>query len=377
MKVLQGFLAFALCIFAQGAKALGIDYTKMNDVNSQEIKTSLEKTIGYAKSMIQSMEVKLSEAQKYAGMLEDKLKVCGQNNALIDHLVKKLITSEEISKEYFIRMKLLEDRIIKSEQDQIAHAESVTSRLLSLENRLPNIGELEKIYRTESLITRVEKIEKKMKVVENIPFENEQKSSVNDIVQNASSSEVKKTTKSNTSSDNNVAVNMWNESSTDRNDNQRNQLYFQQENGVTTDIFRGFRTATDDRVAFRASGISRGDGHYSGERIIFASLDYNEGGGFDLSSGTFNCPTTGTYFFTATIGSANRVYIDAVLKIDGVIKMSLYAGFHLQGDNMSTAVTIARCRAGQSVWMEVTNGDHLGGWEAISGFLLWSDVARR
>ncbi|KAK3607970.1 hypothetical protein CHS0354_006570 [Potamilus streckersoni] len=137
----------------------------------------------------------------------------------------------------------------------------------------------------------------------------------------------------------------------------------------------GFRDATADRVAFRASGISRGDGHYSGERIIFASLDYNEGGGFDLSSGTFNCPTTGTYFFTATIGSIDKIYIDAVLKIDGVVKMSLYAGFHLQGDNMSTAVTVARCRAGQSVWMEVTNGDHLGGWEAISGFLLWPDVA--
>ncbi|KAK3607969.1 hypothetical protein CHS0354_006569 [Potamilus streckersoni] len=230
MKVLQGFLTFALCTFAQGAKALGLDYTQITDfdITPQGIQTSLERTIGYAKLMIQSMEIKLSEAEKYVGVLEDKLKMCGQNNVLIDQIEKKLMTSEEISKEYLIRIKMLEDRLIKTEQEQIVQTESVTRRLVSLENSLSNIGVLEtKLHKAESLISRVEILERKLKIEEKTPFETEQKSSVHDIVQNASPLQAKKTANNNANSDKYVAFNQWNVSSTDRKDNERNRLHFQ------------------------------------------------------------------------------------------------------------------------------------------------------
>ncbi|KAL3837098.1 hypothetical protein ACJMK2_022479 [Sinanodonta woodiana] len=291
MQVLQSFLAFALCTFANDVKSLGIDNTKMYDVylRSQDIQTSLEKTIDMAKSMIQSVEKMLSEAHNCVEMIEDKLKACGQNNMWTE---------------------LLENKLTPSSGNHIAH--------------------------------------------------------------NVSTSVAQNTAITKATSDNDVRVDKLN----NQEDNETDQVSHPHEIDVASGIFRGFRTTADDRVAFRVSGISREDGYHSGDRIVFASVDHNEGSGYDLNSGIFTCPTTGTYFFTATIGSVNRVYIDAVLKIDGVVKMSLYAGYRLQGDNMSTAVTIAHCSVGQSVWMEVRNGDHLGGWESMSGFLLWSGIAR-
>ncbi|KAL3837104.1 hypothetical protein ACJMK2_022485 [Sinanodonta woodiana] len=349
MKILLIFLVFALSTFAKGAKALGLDYTQMNDIylRSQEIQTSLEKTIDIAKSMIQSMETKLLEAHNYVGMLEDKLKVCGQNSMLTVHLEKKPTPSYDVSKEHI--MNIVEDRLIKLKQQQILHSENA-----------------------ESAISRVEaELEKNINVLQYKPVAISQKSNVYDIAKNASGADVEMSTITKENSNNDVIVDRRN----DRKNNEINQVYSPQASDVGTDILRGFRAAADDRVAFRVSGISRFDGHYSGERIVFAKVDYNEGSGYDMKSGTFTCPTTGTYFFTSTIGSYGKVYIDAVLKIDGVVKLILYAGYHFQGDSMSTAVTITHCRVGQTVWMEVGTGDHLGGWESMSGFLLWPEIA--
>ncbi|KAL3837108.1 hypothetical protein ACJMK2_022489 [Sinanodonta woodiana] len=396
MKMLHIFVVFAVCTFAKGAKALGLDYTQMNDIylRSQEIHTSLEKSIYIAKSMIQSMETKLSEAHKYVGMLEDKLKVCGQNNMLSEQLEKKPTPSDDASKEYILN--IVEDRIIKLKHEQIRHSENVTKMLVRMENRLSNIDVLEaKLHKAESAISRVEaELEKNINVLEykhkpesailkveteleknmkeNIPVAIKPKSSSNDIQQNTSASDVLKSAITKANSDNDAIIDHWH----DIVETETNLDYSAQSIYGTNRIFRGFRAAADDRVAFRVSGISRFDGHYIGERIVFASVDYNEGSGYDMNSGTFTCPTTGTYFFTATIGSIGKLYVDAFLKIDGVVKIRVYAGFHLQGDNMSTAVTIAHCRAGQSVWMEVSNGDHLGGWESMSGFLIWPEIAR-
>ncbi|KAL3837106.1 hypothetical protein ACJMK2_022487 [Sinanodonta woodiana] len=332
---------------------------------------SLEKTIDIAKSMIQSMETKLSEAHKYVGMLEDKLKVCGQNSMLTEHLEKKPTPFYDVSKEHI--MNIVEDRLIKLKQQQILHSENVTRMLIRMENRLSNIDVLEaKLHKAESAISRVEaELEKNINVLEYKHVAISQKSNVYDIAKNASGSDVEMSTITKENSDNDVIVDRRN----DRKNNEINQVYSPQASDVGTDILRGFRAATDNRVAFRVSGQVRHDGHYSGERIVFDNVDYNEGSGYDMKSGTFTCPTTGTYFFTSTIGSYGKVYIDAVLKIDGVVKFRVYAGYHLQGDNMSTAVTITHCRVGQTVWLEVATGDHLGGWESMSGFLLWPEIA--
>ncbi|KAL3837206.1 hypothetical protein ACJMK2_022577 [Sinanodonta woodiana] len=373
MKVLHSFLVFALCTFTKGANALGIDYSEMNNIylRSQEIQTSLERTIDIAKSIIQSMDLKLLEAHKYIGMLEDKLKVCGQNNMLTEQLEMKPTPAHDASTDTV--MQIVEEKLIKSEHNQLRHSESVTRKLVSLENRLSNIDELEaKIHKAESAISIVKaELDKNMKVLEYKHVAINQKPSGYDIAQDASGSDVEMSAITKNNSDNDVIVDQWN----DILENEINHVYSAQARDGATGIFRGFRAAADDRVAFRVSGISRYDGHYIGERIVFASVDYNEGSGYDMNSGIFTCPTTGTYFFTATIGSIGKLYVDAFLKIDGVVKIRVYAGFHLQGDNMSTAVTIAHCRAGQSVWMEVSNGDHLGGWESMSGFLIWPAIA--
>ncbi|KAL3837102.1 hypothetical protein ACJMK2_022483 [Sinanodonta woodiana] len=340
----------------------------MNDVyiRSHEIQTSLEKTIDIAKSMIQSMEIKLSEAQQYIVMLEDKLRVCGQNTMLTEHLEIKLTPSDDASKEH---RKIVKERLFKSEYDQLSDSERLNRMLVRIESRLSNIDEFQaKLHKAESAISRVEeKLEKKMKALEYRPVAIIQKS---DMAQNASPSDVPKTAITQANSDNDVFVDQWK----DKMENKINHVYSLQASDVSTGIFRGLRATTQDRVAFRVSGILKYDGHYSGERIMFTSVDYNEGSGYDMTSGTFTCPTTGTYFFTATIGSISSVGISATLKMDGVAKMSLYAGYHLQGDKMSTAVTIAHCRAGQSVCLEVGSGDHLGGFESMSGFLLWPDI---
>ncbi|KAL3837107.1 hypothetical protein ACJMK2_022488 [Sinanodonta woodiana] len=171
MKMLHIFLVFALCTFAKGAKARGLDYTQMKDMylRSQEIQTSLKKTIDIAKSMIQSMETKLSEAHKYVGMLEDKLKVCGQNSMLTGQLEKKPTPSYDVSQEHIIN--IVEDRLIKLKQQQILHSENVTRMLIRMENRLSNIDVLEaKLHKAESAISRVEaELEKNINVLEYKP----------------------------------------------------------------------------------------------------------------------------------------------------------------------------------------------------------------
>ncbi|KAL3837204.1 hypothetical protein ACJMK2_022575 [Sinanodonta woodiana] len=363
MKVLQSFVVLALCPFTTGADALGIDYAQMNDIylRSQETHTSLEKTIDIAKSMIQSMETKLSEAHNYIGRLEDKLNVCGQKNMLTDQLEKKLTPLDDRSKEYI--MKIVGESLFKSERDQRLQFENVTRRLERMENKLSNNDVLEATLHTaESAFSTIEtELEKNMKVLENKPVLINQKSSGDNIAEKASASDVQNKTITKSRYDNDVIDEQWH----DRKDTEINQVYSQQVNDVDRGIFRGFRAAADDRVAFRVSGISRVDGHYSGERIVFSSVDYNEGSGYDVTSGIFICPTTGTYFFTATLGSYGSVYIDAFLKIDGVVKIKLYAGYHLHGDNM----------VGQSVWMEVSKGDYLGVWESMSGFIIWADIA--
>ncbi|KAK3579560.1 hypothetical protein CHS0354_024997 [Potamilus streckersoni] len=351
MEIFRALLAFILSSLVYSAEPPGIDYKQINDFDQRLLyeQNSLENTIDHAKSILELMERKLEQLQAY------------EKQMLIQQLKNKLMAPEETSKKSCIRMKILEDRLIKLENDHIVQFELISRKFNSLENRLSHVDELErKLHKAESRLSRLDRLEEKLKALEKYIVETSQKSSGANMEENLSPSELINI--DNGTTDNKSSIHARN--------NEISKGYLEH---VADDKLRGLRAPNEDRVAFRASGASRLDGHHTSERIIFASLDYSEGGGFDMSSGIFVCPITGTYFFTGTIGSINSVYIDAALKIDGELKMRLYAGFHLQGDNMSTGVTISHCRAGQSVWMEITNGVNLGGWEAISGFLLWSD----
>ena len=57
----------------------------------------------------------------------------------------------------------------------------------------------------------------------------------------------------------------------------------------------------------------------AGEKIVFDSIISNVGNGYDATTSTFTCPTAGLYLISLVIYSANDLYLEAVLRQNGVV----------------------------------------------------------
>ncbi|KAL3837090.1 hypothetical protein ACJMK2_022472 [Sinanodonta woodiana] len=368
MKVFAACLAFIICTFASGAESPGKSYQQMNifDIPRMDVQNSMGLTIRYFKSMFKSMERKVLQTENRMKMLEEKLQTYVGKNTLVKELENNSISAEKV-------LKSLDDSPNKSENVQNVQVENLTRRLESMEHKLLHVHELEaKLHKTESRLSLIDELETKLRAVEQIlvKMHIETRDEMREL---SAMSEDKNPKYLYSTNDNGHSDKQWNDSPIDRNVTHIKKVQAEQTKGVPFDIRKGL--LLDGHVAFSASGLKNQQPLHPGERIIFGSLDYNEGGGFHASTGTFICPISGTYFFAGTISSAGYGYIATSIKIDGVVKIIQYSSYHLPGDNMSTGVTVAHCQAGQSVWMEITSGEYLGtAWQKMSGFLIWPDI---
>ncbi|KAK3607971.1 hypothetical protein CHS0354_006571 [Potamilus streckersoni] len=364
MKIFTVCLAFILCTFASGAQPPGIDSQRISifDLTRLDVQNSLGISIGYVKSMLESMERKLLQTENHVRMLEDKVQTYERKYMLIEQ--------ESMSAKK--SLKRLEDTFRESENVQSVQVRNLTRRLESMEHRLSHVDELEmKLHKAESRLSLVEELETKLKAVEQILVKINTESRDNEMKELSSLSEVNDHANIHSMIGNDHSDNQWYESPIDRNVTERKKVHTEQTKGLPFNRLRGL--PLEDRVAFRVSGLTGHQPFHPGQRLTFASLDYNEGGGFHMSIGTFICPKTGTYFFVGTISSAGGGYVSTAIKIDGEVKIAQYSAYGHPGDNMSTGAAVTHCRAGDSVWMELTAGEYMGAWTTMSGFLLWAD----
>lgn len=80
-------------------------------------------------------------------------------------------------------------------------------------------------------------------------------------------------------------------------------------------------------VAFTA-GATESKRHWSSGNLIFPTIIYNQGGGYDASTGVFTSPTDGIFVFYVTITSqnSNTIYVDIVKNRSSSVRAFAYGG---------------------------------------------------
>ncbi|KAL3882723.1 hypothetical protein ACJMK2_029035 [Sinanodonta woodiana] len=137
---------------------------------------------------------------------------------------------------------------------------------------------------------------------------------------------------------------------------------------------RNVRWLAMKQIAFCAT-IVNGNGLepvYAHEIAIFDTVLLNEGGGFNTQTGIFTCPLSGIYFFSGSIMTKHGYQLGVHLIVNGETKGNSYADGANSWDQGSIS-SIARCEAGQNVWISVYFGSYIHGdyYTSFSGFLLW------
>lgn len=85
--------------------------------------------------------------------------------------------------------------------------------------------------------------------------------------------------------------------------------------------------------AFKARGVASGT-YVSGNVIIYGTVDYNNGGHYNSSTGQFTAPISGYYhFWHSDIGSSGDSVYRKYPRLNG---SNVYSGRHLRGDNISS-----------------------------------------
>jgi hypothetical protein len=113
-----------------------------------------------------------------------------------------------------------------------------------------------------------------------------------------------------------------------------------------------------------------------GQVIVFPTVLFNEGEGYNSQTGKFTATTNGTYLFTVALCLESNKYLFVDIMVDGVAYTKKY--IH-DNDNVDchTADTVVVLKAGQSVWVQ--SPDSSSGniiyhsstiWTTFSGVLL-------
>jgi hypothetical protein len=108
-------------------------------------------------------------------------------------------------------------------------------------------------------------------------------------------------------------------------------------------------------VGFTA-GLTSRDDSFSGSTIRFPKVLYNEGSGYDSSTGIFTSPVSGHFvFFTTSHSDQNSLQTDIVL--DGTSKVRTEA-FNVGGAQYQTGTNMVLMKLikGDRVWIKRTDG---------------------
>ncbi|XP_062613199.1 uncharacterized protein LOC134274967 [Saccostrea cucullata] len=127
-----------------------------------------------------------------------------------------------------------------------------------------------------------------------------------------------------------------------------------------------------ERIGFTVGTTS--DNRYWGSgKLVFSSVLFNQGQGYDASSGIFTAPSDGTYVFYVTITaySSNTINVDIVHDRISKVRAHAYGSTsHQTGTNMAV-LTLKR---GDKVWVQFASG---GGYYSdsvpvttFSGFMI-------
>ena len=95
------------------------------------------------------------------------------------------------------------------------------------------------------------------------------------------------------------------------------------------------------------------------ETLVFRTINHNEGGGYDASTGVFTAPRAGIYLFLATLQgvglqhSAGMNTVKVALMQDHQQRQRVLTQADREGDRDSTSLqAVLRLAAGSSVWLQ-------------------------
>uniref|UniRef100_A0A8W8J8Q2 C1q domain-containing protein n=1 Tax=Magallana gigas TaxID=29159 RepID=A0A8W8J8Q2_MAGGI len=103
-------------------------------------------------------------------------------------------------------------------------------------------------------------------------------------------------------------------------------------------------------------GISSGNSDWAGDTLVFPTVIYSEGTGYNPSTGIFTAPTAGTYVFYVSVQSANRKYLwlDIVLNGSSKVRATAYysSGSSVHINQTGTNLVILHLLTGDRVWVK-------------------------
>ena len=105
-------------------------------------------------------------------------------------------------------------------------------------------------------------------------------------------------------------------------------------------------------TAFTA-GVTDSSSYWSSGILVFPTVLYNIGRGYDSSTGIFTSPEDGTYVFYVTIRSYNSYSIDVDIVKNGISKVRVDThGTYQTGTNMA----VLSLDRGDKVWVKFHSG---------------------
>lgn len=124
-----------------------------------------------------------------------------------------------------------------------------------------------------------------------------------------------------------------------------------QANSVDKCILQYF---SEKKVAFSARIYNQPDSIYlPNETIIFETVYYNEGSGYNSSSGVFTAPKSGTYIFTVNIEATNDGRGHVLVMVNGNYYCEALAakGYYNKGG----CTAVAYVYSGQQAWVQAAD----------------------
>ncbi|XP_052710470.1 uncharacterized protein LOC128184878 [Crassostrea angulata] len=135
-----------------------------------------------------------------------------------------------------------------------------------------------------------------------------------------------------------------------------------------------------DRSSHHAftAGISSSNSDWTGDTLVFPTVIYSEGTGYNPSTGIFTAPTAGTYVFYISVQSALQKYIWVDIVLNGSTKVRALAwydsGSSIRIHQTGTNLVILHLQTGDRVWVRRNGGTgyHSGTYcmTTFSGFKL-------